>query len=324
MTFILGVDGGTSKTKALLAHPDGTIAGSGRSGGSNLYEGDPQVALDNGMRAAELAVASAGIAPEDISTSVFSMSGADWPEDMRFFRAGARARSLGREIVIVNDAMGGMRAGLPGPDAVGIVCGTGGACAARNRDGDTWHSGFWQQGGGASELGRAALRAIYRADLGIDPPTALTQAILDRYEEASPGDLLHRQTALMQPPLPDVPLLASLVLDIAVSGDAVASGIVNNLAQGLAETTMAAARQVEIANGPYDLVLAGSLFRHHSAILVNGIVDIMQAHDQRITVVRSRHEPVIGALLLALETHGVAIDDAVISRIVSTLPDGWH
>ena len=324
MTFILGVDGGTSKTKALLAAPDGTIAGYGHAGGSNIYDGDPQRALENGLQAAELAVTSAGISPDQIATSVFSMSGADWPEDMLYFRAGARARSLGQQIVVVNDAMGGMRAGLPGPDAVGIVCGTGAGCAARSHTGRQWHAGFWQQGGGASELSRAALQAIYRAELGADQETALAGQILQRFGEKSVPALLHRQTALMHEPLPDIPLLASLVLDVAAAGDTVAQTIVRDQARGLAETAMAAARQVGIDGQPYDLVLAGSLFRHPSTILPDAIVKSMREFQQQVTVLRSRHEPVVGALLLALEEHGTTVNQPVISRIISTLPEGWY
>jgi N-acetylglucosamine kinase-like BadF-type ATPase len=324
MTYVLGVDGGTSKTKALIARLDGTVVGHGKSAGSNIYEGDPHAGLEHGMQAAVLALESASLAAEELTASVFSMSGADWPEDLVFFRAAARARQLGKNITVVNDAIGGMRAGLPGLRAVGIICGTGAACAARNDAGEQWHSGFWQQGGAAGDLGRAALKAVYRADLGIDPATALTPALLERFEVSTPEELLHRQTALIAPELPGVAQLAPLVLDVATNGDAAARAIVQHLAAELAATALAGARKVGIEHMPYDVVLAGSVFRHPSPILPDAIIAIMRQHSPGITVLRRQHEPVFGALLLALESHGVEITDAIVRQIAATLPEGWQ
>jgi hypothetical protein len=59
-------------------------------------------------------------------------------------------------------------------------------------------------------------------------------------------------------------------------------------------------------------------------VLPDAIVAVMRGHDQQITVRRSNHEPVVGALLLALEEHGMVITDAILTRIGNTLPPGWH
>ena len=142
MSFVLGVDGGTSKTKALISTADGTIVGHARTGGSNVYDGDVQAGLANAMQAPEDALTSAGISADDLQTSVFSMSGADWPEDMLMFRAAARAQSFGKQIQVVNDAIGGMYAGLPGTSCVAVICGTHAACASRGKDGRLWHISF--------------------------------------------------------------------------------------------------------------------------------------------------------------------------------------
>ena len=40
MHYVLGVDGGNTKTIALLARLDGTIVGSGRSPGADIYRGE--------------------------------------------------------------------------------------------------------------------------------------------------------------------------------------------------------------------------------------------------------------------------------------------
>ena len=73
-------------------------------------------------------------------------------------------RGYGQRIVIVNDAMGALRAGSPDSTSVVVACGTGTAVGARHPDGRIWHSSFWQEVQGADELSLPALRAVYRAD----------------------------------------------------------------------------------------------------------------------------------------------------------------
>ena len=324
MTYLLGVDGGTSKTKALICKLDGTVVGHARTGGSNIYEGDPQDGIANAMRAPAEALAHARIAATDLATSVFSMSGADWPEDMVFFRAAARAREFGSRIVVVNDAIGGLYAGLPGPDALAIICGTHAACAAKNAAGDVWHNSFWQMVGGGHDLGNAALKAVYMADLDIAPQTSLTAAILHRFEAASPADLLHQRTALFHEPAESAAELAPLVLEHAELGDPVAHGIVERQGHELARFGIAAAKKVGIEGQPFDLVLGGGIFRHRSRILPEAILEEIRITSPGVTITYRSHEPVVGAMLLAFEEHGIATDETLVNRLVSTLPEGWY
>jgi N-acetylglucosamine kinase-like BadF-type ATPase len=323
MSYVLGVDGGTSKTKALVSRTDGTIVGHARTDGSNIYDSDPQGRLANGMQAPEEALKFAGLEPEAIEYSVFSMSGADWPEDMVLFRSAARARSFGKNVRVVNDAVGGLYAGLPQPRAVAVIVGTHAACAARNERGEIWHNSFWQLVGGAHDLGHAALTAVYTQDLHITAETSLTPALLDRFEQADVPALLHRQTALFADPFPDLATLAPLVIDHAASGDRVALDIVTNQGRELGQYALAAARKVGIQDKPYDLVLGGSVFRHSSRILPLAIAGTMREASPEVNLVYSRHEPVVGALLMALEDCGVAVESSIIDRIVETLPEGW-
>jgi N-acetylglucosamine kinase-like BadF-type ATPase len=325
MSFVLGVDGGTSKTKALIATLDGTVVGHAKTGGSNVYDGDPQIGLANAMQAPADALVVARIAAELIETSLFSMSGADWPEDMLMFRASARAQGFGRRIDVVNDAIGGLYAGRPESSCVAVICGTHAACAARGTNGSLWHNSFWQMSGGAHNLGSAALRAVYQSDLGILGETSLTPAILEYFGESTTESLLHRQTALFADPFPDVALLTPLLFDHADTGDLVSREIVTAHGRDLARYALAAARKVGIETGQYELILGGSVFRHSSRVLPDAIADAMRERSPKLATVKFRvHEPVLGALLLAFENHGVSITDDLVGRIVETLPSGWY
>src|SRR5262249_3225275 len=136
MTLLLGVDGGNTKTIALVARPDGAIIGYGRSGQSDIYlAASVEAALVEIERAVEAALATAGTSASELHSACFSLAGADWPEDFALLHAAMAERGYGRNIRIVHDSIGGLRAGSLDGTGVSVICGTGTAIGARAADG---------------------------------------------------------------------------------------------------------------------------------------------------------------------------------------------
>ena len=90
----------------------------------------------------------------------------------------------------MNDAVGAIRAGTPDGVGMAVVCGTYGVSSGRNASGEVFHLGFWPDSCGARPLGREALAAVWRSDLGMGPETSLTQRALETYSVADPMALL--------------------------------------------------------------------------------------------------------------------------------------
>jgi N-acetylglucosamine kinase-like BadF-type ATPase len=221
---------------------------------------------------------------------------------------------------VVNDAFGTLRAGVASGPAVAANCGTGAAIAARGQDGGTWHTSFWGEPMGGLAMGEQTLRAVYRAELGIDPPTALTVPVLALYKQESVEDLLHLFTRRLAPPPRNVATLARVLVDAASHGDTTAGAIVRRQAVLLGDYALAAARRVGIATVPFPLVLAGGIFRHRSALLEEGVVARVQTAAPGAWLVERQFEPVAGALLLALERANVPIDDGLLARLTAGMP----
>lgn len=324
MTHVLGVDGGSTKTVALVARPDGTIVGAGRGGGSNIYAIPPETAFAHVDEAVAAALGAAGIGPGALAAGAFSMSGADWPEDFELFRAHVARRRYGRTVVVVNDGVGGLAAGLAGlPErhGVAVICGSGVATAARGPDGRVWHSSFWQDfgPGGSFHLGHLTLRTVFRAEVGVEPPTALTARVLEHFGESSVEDVLHRLTARAAAPV-NVGALARLLLDEAERGDQTARRLVRRHGQALGDYALVAARQVGIAAMPYPLVLAGGVLRHPARLLATALVERVRRASPAVWPVEGRLEPAAGALLLAFEAADVAAHAAVLANLERTMP----
>jgi N-acetylglucosamine kinase-like BadF-type ATPase len=315
VTLALGVDGGNSKTIAVLATADGSIVGSGRGGCTDLYNAaSPAVAIEEIERVVRAALASADAQPSDVSVSAFSLAGVDWPEDFALMDEELTRRlALHRPPTILNDAVGAIRCGTEDGIGVAAVCGTGGVTGARGRDGQVFHLGFWPDGSGGGFMGDQALRAVWRAALGTGPQTTLTERALHRFGATDPIDLLHLFTRRGGLPESHRALLAPAVLDEAAAGDPVANGIARRAAVTLAGQARVAAERAGLAGSSYPLVLAGGVFRHPSDLIARLVAEGVP--DGR--PVRARFEPAIGALLTAFDGAGVAAD---VERLQASMP----
>ncbi|MGI9598761.1 MAG: BadF/BadG/BcrA/BcrD ATPase family protein, partial [Acidimicrobiales bacterium] len=191
--LVLGVDGGNTKTIAVVANETGQVLGVGRGGCTDVHGiNGPAGACAELSRVIEAALSAATCSSADLDIGVFSLAGADWPEDhQRLHSHLVNGFDFGFDPVVVNDAIGGLRSAAPNWEGIALICGTGNAVGARRRDGASFHLGFWPDTIGAVVLSGTALDAVQRDFLGLGPPTSLTDRALDLYGVTDPLELLH-------------------------------------------------------------------------------------------------------------------------------------
>lgn len=296
--LVLGIDAGNTKTVALVADTSGRVLGWGRGGRGNIYvsKRDALAAID---RAALGAIRMADAHTAQLRAAVLSATGADWPEDFALLGAELESRGWGAERRVVNDALGALHAASPDGTGVMVACGTGAGIAAAS-GGRTWHTGFWQEPGGAEDLGRMTLRAVYRAELGLDPPTLLTERVLATYRLPNVGALLHAFTRRDRRPPGRVGRLARVLLDAAAEGDMTARALVERHGQALGDYALVAARQVGLGGTAFGLYAAGGVMRHRSSLLRDALLARVRGGEPGATPGEGGFEPALGAILLAL------------------------
>jgi N-acetylglucosamine kinase-like BadF-type ATPase len=320
--LVLGVDGGNTKTIAIVATAEGTVLGAGRAGPSDMYNAVSEAAALSEVRTAVTrALDKAGVDASELATGAFSMAGADWPEDFIFLNDTFRGFGFGRVTHVVNDAIGALRAGTPDGVGVAVVLGTGIAIGARNAQGDIWYTGHWPVATGGAELGNRGLQAVYAGHLGLGPATSLEEGVLAFFGVPTVEDALHRCTARgFRRSQCDQARLAPVVLDYAARGDEVALVIVREAGEQNARVALFAARTLGLDQAPFRLVLAGGVLRHPSGLLRRTIRDYVKAEVPGILVVDDPPEPVVGAVLLAMDVGEMPSGAAVRERVVETLP----
>jgi N-acetylglucosamine kinase-like BadF-type ATPase len=323
--LFLGVDGGNTKTVAILATPDGSIVGAGRAGRSDIYNTpDEASALEEIRSAVDAALSEAGATVTDIAVGAFSLAGADWPEDVDLLRRAMARFGFGRKIQIVNDAIGALRSGTPDGVGVSVTCGTGIAIGARNADDRIWYSGQWAVAAGGAELGERALHAVYEAHFGLGPATSLTDGVLAFFDAVNVEEVLHRCSARgTDRHWMEQARLAPILLDEAARGDTVACGIVTSAGKRNADVALVAARAVGLDIAPVRLVLTGGVLRHPSGLLENAISERFESQIPGAEIVRDAPEPVVGAVLLAMDLCGAAQEPFVRKKLIATLPGSW-
>jgi N-acetylglucosamine kinase-like BadF-type ATPase len=316
--LFLGIDAGGTKTVTILTDASGRVIGAGRAGASNIY-----ASVDSAFKALDQAVSealgTASVSLERVTATCLSATGADWPEDFALLERGLRERGH-RSIRVVNDAMGALRAGSLDGTGVVVVCGTAAGIGAKSPSGLEWHSSFWQEPEGAEQLGRTALRAVYRAELGLDPPTSLTARMLEVHGVGSVEALLHAYTARDERTKQRVGRLARVLLDEASLGDEIAYQIALDHGAALGDYAIAAARKVGLLNSPFALVTAGGVMRHPSRLMAEALLARTQLAAPEARLVHCPLEPVAGAVFLAIERSGAVVTDAVRQRLTASLP----
>lgn len=266
--YVLGIDGGGSKTLALVADRTGEVLGRGTAGPSN-YQGiglAPALAALESATAA--AIAAAGCEYGALAAACVGLAGVDRPADRQRLAAWAAGYLPGVPVAIVNDAQLVLAAGTPAGWGVGVICGTGSIAYARDPAGNMARAGGWgyllgDEGSGYA-IGLAALRAVLRAHDGRGPHTALTEAVLAHWRLADPPALVPQVYAHRSGPAA-LAELAALVEAVADAGDEVARSILHEAGGELALAVSAVMRRLDLTE-PAPCALAGGVIVKGTAL----------------------------------------------------------
>ena len=229
MTFIVvGVDGGGTKTRVIVADEHGTQLGEVVGPGSAVRPGQAEHSAD--VIATTLADALASCGMSHVVPKVLCVGGAGAarePERGAIWQALA-GRDLAEEVVIhpdfsiaLDDAFG------DGPGVL-LICGTGSAAFGRSPSGTTARCGGWgpvcgDEGSGAW-IGRRALSVVTASADGREPETALVGAVLTAAQVNEPQELI-AWAAAATPAL--FASLAPVVSSVADAGDLRANAIIS-------------------------------------------------------------------------------------------------
>ena len=299
MAYYLGIDGGGTKTRCVIAN-ETTILARAVSGGCNIIRLGEAKARESLHAAIRQACSVANISPDQIQNVCLGAAGAARPE------IAAKLLSLLDELVpqlgarteVVGDAVIALEAAFGAGSGVIAIAGTGSIVYGRDASGRTTRAGGWgfaiSDEGSGHWIGRQAITELLRArDQGRE--TALIAAILESWKLDSLDALIRHANAT---PPPEFPRLFPIVTRAAAQGDSVARQLLARAGRELAELAAIVLRRVAPTPPHVPVAMTGSVFRQSEDVR-QVFYNQLEASFPGIKLLDGLVDPVLGALALA-------------------------
>jgi len=246
MSFIvIGIDGGGSKTHAIVADENGKTIAETVGPGSAVRPGHVEHSANVIAEVVRDALASCEMTHVTPRVLSIGVAGAGRDAERQELWQALVSRDLAAELVIHSDFSIALDDAFGDGPGVLMIAGTGSVAFGRGPSGATARCGGWgpvagDEGSGAW-IGRRALSVVTAAADGREPETALTGAILTAAQVNETSDLI--AWAANAPPS-QLATLAPIVLSAADAGDLRANALVSLAVEELVLHVRALARQL--------------------------------------------------------------------------------
>jgi N-acetylglucosamine kinase-like BadF-type ATPase len=250
MKLFIGVDGGGSRTRAVVLSDTFQVLGRGEAGASNHYVAGLEAAAQNCRAACDAAIEDAKrIEPElrreEVAAWGFGLAGVRREGDHALMQQQLQ-NWLGRAIFVLDHDAAAAQSGAFGGDA-GIVlsAGTGAICFGVDEQGERFFADGWGpilgDEGSGYWIGQQALKAVCRDADGRGPSTRIAAPIFNELR-VTDCDALVQLVYSPRFERERMARIAQIVFDSAQAGSQVAIGIRDRAAAHLCNTVMAVTR----------------------------------------------------------------------------------
>ncbi|HKP71474.1 MAG TPA: BadF/BadG/BcrA/BcrD ATPase family protein [Pyrinomonadaceae bacterium] len=266
--IVLGVDGGGTKTQAVVTDEEGRVLGEGLAGPSNPLRVGVSNAAAAVREAADRACAVADVRRGDIVSAEIGLAGVR-RADLRERMADALGTLGINSVEVVTDADIALYGATDGKPGLVLIAGTGSICCGKNARGKRVCTGGWGplagDEGSGSWIARRALQAVARATDGRGDATRLADAACRYFNVAQPEDL---SLAIYAPSMTNE-RIAGFGRDVieAAGRDAVAREIIADAGRELAALANTVIRKLHIERERFQVAYVGGVFRADELIL---------------------------------------------------------
>ncbi len=262
--YAIGVDGGGTKTEAVVMDWEGRVRARARGPSCNPYHVGWDTATHRVAAVVDEVLQKAHLTITDVITATLALAGVHRDPEREAWRRWARRQWPTIALRVENDALAALVGGAGSPYGIVIVAGTGMIAYGVNAAGHHARAGGWgyrlDRGSGYA-LGEAAVRAVLAGAEGMDLCTRLQQVVLNALGLDTPEALIpwfhHPNTTV-----DTIAALAPHVVRAAEAGDPVAAGIVAEGADALAQAATQVAEKIGLTAEQFPLVLSGGLLTH--------------------------------------------------------------
>ena len=297
MGYLLGIDGGGTRTTAWLADQRTGVIARVETGPSNPLKAGLASAQREILRAYRQACRQARTRHGTLEALCAGLAGSDSPAVYARMLRWLRKAIPARVYFLTSDAEVALSAALGNEPGVVVIAGTGSIAYGRDRHGRQLRCGGWgslfDDAGAGYDLGRKAVSCALRA---LDGRGKATRLIDPLCRELGLDKLTDAATLPLAPQ--DIAALSPVVLRAATKGDTVARELCNAAAGDLADLALTLITRFGWMRRPSRVICAGGIFRS-SPMIRRTFARRVHAQAPHAEVSLLRREPVEGALSLA-------------------------
>jgi N-acetylglucosamine kinase len=310
---VLGVDGGGSRTRCVIASLSGHILARGAGGPSNPLT----AGVDGAAEAIQTAIgeASRRCGIKSFTASVMGIAGTERAPTIEALVTRLTRHNLG-DLTIIGDAKIALSGATGCRPGVVVISGTGSIAYGENERGETARAGGWGwrlgDEGSGYQIGNKALIAALRDHDGRDPKTTLTGKISEALSLGTLDDLVDL-TYSKNMGSEEVAALASIVGEAAGKGDNVALRILEGAGVELGIAASAVIRRLGLS-GDFTVGLVGGVF-NLGPLIRESLERSVRRTAPACVISRPRFPPEVGAALLAFRYMGVELGDELLHTI---------
>lgn len=318
--YILGIDGGGTKTKGVIASKTGEVIAEAIVGPSNPNSVKKEDLQQELGRLIDTLKSQSGDVFLQIKRVYAGMSGVDHPlarKEMKELFESLLPKSI--QVTVNNDAITALYSGTMGKPGIVQIAGTGSITLGLNHEGELKRVGGWGyllgEGGSGYALGSEGLQSAFAAYDGLGDDTQVVSLLCEHFQVQALPEIIHTVYHAINPK----ELIASLskyVFAAADNGDQVAQSIIQKNAVHIGESVSCLIKKLfteQERESEIPVVLAGGLFNRID-LFKEPIEDLLKKDGIPTKLTRPEIEPVGGAVIAGLLEEGVAVEDSFISR----------
>jgi N-acetylglucosamine kinase-like BadF-type ATPase len=309
--YFLGIDGGGTKTHAVITDKECRVIGEGFSGAANPLRAGLEEAVSHVEQAVADACAQAGIDSSSIDSACAAIAGINHPIHYHTMKDALDEALQVAGLELVTDARAALEGALDGKPGVVVIAGTGSIAIGINPDGQTARSGGFgptlSDEGSGHYIAQQALKAVVSSFDGRSAETILAERICNRLGVAGPSDLPGVIYNSDSEPV-DIAPLAEVVNEAADEGDEVARQILSAAGRELGRLAASVIDKLGLRANTFRVACVGSVFRSGEFVLEPLRQAVLRVAPNA-EVGPPLYSPAIGAVKLAqLQAEGMPSD----------------
>lgn len=307
---ILAIDQGQTKTIVMLAKENGEILGTGMAAGASHFKEGLKKASDMIRAAAEDAFRRTGLTYSDITEVWGGIAGANWPDEVETLETEIRRIFFAEKVRVYNDCVIALRAGTDSDNAIVLCTGSGmnSAVFVKGKLELLYNNYIDLQDQGSEGLGARAFRSAFQSHMHYKEATTLGQRLCDYFEIQDMDKLM---LAFYRNQLPK-PLknVAQIVFEEAAHNEPAALEAIYSFGKSISQYVIGAVRRFQVVSADFTVILTGGVFKNENPLLYETVCSQIHRVYADIKIEQSFYEPIVGAVLLALDEKGAKHDEA--------------